>query len=104
MKKKPIKYSDIPPPEPSVVQESPIPHLNVVPKEVGAFDAKTRLSELLELVAGGQSFIITKRGKPVAELKPLHGTAKLARKAGFWPHKVTMAEDFDAPLPEFQEY
>ena len=38
MKKKPIKYSDIPPPEPSVVQESPIPHLNVVPKEVGAFD------------------------------------------------------------------
>ena len=104
MKKKPIKYSDVVPAEPSVVQESPIPHLNVVPKEVGAFDAKTRLSELLELVAGGQSFIITKRGKPVAELKPVAGTAKLARKAGFWPHKITMAEDFDAPLPEFQEY
>jgi prevent-host-death family protein len=40
-------------------------------KIIGAFDAKTHLSELLEQVAGGQSFLITKRGKPVAALSPV---------------------------------
>ena len=36
---------------------------------IGAFEAKTRLSELLEKVQRGQVFQITKRGKAVAELR-----------------------------------
>ena len=40
-------------------------------KTVGAFEAKTRLSELLDLAAMGERFTITKRGKPVAMLVPL---------------------------------
>jgi prevent-host-death family protein len=40
-------------------------------KTVGAFDAKTRLSKLLDQVARGESFLITKRGKPVASLSPV---------------------------------
>jgi prevent-host-death family protein len=40
-------------------------------KSIGAFDAKTHLSDLLEKVARGESFVITKRGKPVASLSPL---------------------------------
>jgi len=40
--------------------------------EVGLFDAKTRLSELVEQVAsGGADFVITRRGKPVARLAPI---------------------------------
>ncbi len=35
---------------------------------VGAFEAKTHLSELLERVARGEEFTITKHGKPVARL------------------------------------
>lgn len=38
-------------------------------KEIGAFEAKTHLSSLLEKVQRGQSFYITKRGKRVALLK-----------------------------------
>lgn len=38
--------------------------------EIGAFDAKARLSELLREVQQGQSYTITVRGKPVAELVP----------------------------------
>lgn len=38
---------------------------------IGAFEAKTHLSALLEKVASGQSFIITKHGQAVAELKPM---------------------------------
>lgn len=36
---------------------------------IGAFEAKTHLSELLDKVQAGQSFTITKRGKVIAELK-----------------------------------
>mgnify|MGYP002788252429 FL=1 len=35
---------------------------------VGAFEAKTRLSALLEKVASGEEVVITKHGKPVARL------------------------------------
>ncbi len=35
---------------------------------VGAFEAKTHLSTLLDRVAGGEEVVITKHGKPVARL------------------------------------
>jgi antitoxin (DNA-binding transcriptional repressor) of toxin-antitoxin stability system len=38
-------------------------------QSIGAFEAKTRLSELLDKVQRGQVFCITKRGTPVAELR-----------------------------------
>jgi prevent-host-death family protein len=37
---------------------------------IGAFDAKTRLSELLDRASRGESFVITKHGRPVAKLVP----------------------------------
>ncbi len=37
---------------------------------IGAFEAKTHLSSLLERVARGESFTITRHGKPVARLVP----------------------------------
>jgi prevent-host-death family protein len=43
-------------------------------KTIGAFDAKTHLSDLLEQVARGESFVITKRGKPVAALSPVNAS------------------------------
>ena len=41
-----------------------------MPIEVGAFEAKTQLSKLLELVRKGERVTITKHGVPVAELVP----------------------------------
>jgi prevent-host-death family protein len=38
---------------------------------IGAYDAKTRFSELLEKVEAGQEITITKHGNPVAKLVPL---------------------------------
>ena len=38
--------------------------------EVSAFEAKTRLSELLRETERGISFVICRRGKPVARLVP----------------------------------
>ena len=39
--------------------------------ELGAYEAKTHLSKLLERVEKGERFIITKHGRPVAELIPI---------------------------------
>jgi prevent-host-death family protein len=38
---------------------------------IGAFEAKTHLSSLLERVAKGERFTITKHGKPLAQLVPV---------------------------------
>lgn len=40
-------------------------------REVGAFEAKTHLSELLAAVEAGETVTITRRGRPVARLVPV---------------------------------
>ena len=40
---------------------------------VGAFEAKTHFSSLLERVERGEQIIITRHGKPVAKLVPATG-------------------------------
>ena len=72
-------------------------------EEIGAFEAKTRLSELLERVSRGQVYRITKRGRPIAELRPIEGAAGRPR-FGSDRGRVVIAEDFDAPLGEMQDY
>lgn len=37
-------------------------------REIALFDAKNRLSELVDRVLEGETIIITRRGKPVAQL------------------------------------
>jgi prevent-host-death family protein len=39
-------------------------------ESIAAFDAKTRLSELLDRAAKGETFEITKHGRPVGKLGP----------------------------------
>jgi prevent-host-death family protein len=72
-------------------------------KMIGAFEAKTRLSELLERVRQGQVYRISKRGRPVAELRPLtrpNGRPRFGCDKG----RVTVRADFDEPLPEMETY
>jgi prevent-host-death family protein len=50
-------------------------------KSVGAFDAKTRLNELLRLASRGETIQITRRGVPMAKLMPPDGNTQDARAA-----------------------
>jgi prevent-host-death family protein len=43
--------------------------------EVGAFEAKTHLSNLLDQVERGETVVITRHGKPVARLVPMTGSS-----------------------------
>ena len=44
-----------------------------VVRKVGAFEAKTKFSELLDRVERGEEIIITRHGKPVARIVPHEG-------------------------------
>jgi prevent-host-death family protein len=73
------------------------------PKTIGASEAKTRLSELLERVRKGQVYRISKRGRPVAELRPLpSGSGRPS--FGCDNGRVVVKADFDEPLPEMEPY
>lgn len=61
-------------------------------KEVGAFEAKTHLSELLELASRGEEILITRRGKPVARLVPASRTRTDAARAAFDKLKTLRAQ------------
>lgn len=50
---------------------------------VGAFEAKTHLSELLDRVAAGEEVLITKHGKPVARLVPTHYVDRVRANQAF---------------------
>ena len=48
---------------------------------VGAYEAKTHLSELLEKVEGGEEITITRHGLPVARLVPVKRNASVDERA-----------------------
>lgn len=67
-------------------------------KAVNIYEAKTRLSELVDRAAEGEEIVIAKAGTPVARLVPLRAVRE-GRVPGRWQGKVKIAADFDAPLP-----
>jgi prevent-host-death family protein len=50
-------------------------------KTVGAYEAKTRFSQLLADVANGETVIVTKYGVPVAQLTPIRNHVAAAAAA-----------------------
>ncbi|MGH9410174.1 MAG: type II toxin-antitoxin system Phd/YefM family antitoxin [Vicinamibacterales bacterium] len=72
------------------------------PKKIGAFEAKTNLSSILDRVEQGAIYIITKRGRAVAELRPASVSRDL--RFGIDAGRITVRDDFDAPLDDFREY
>ena len=67
-------------------------------RTINIHEAKTHLSRLVEDVAAGEEIIIAKNGRPCARIVPLE-TTKLPRQPGGWEGKVSMADDFNDPLP-----
>jgi prevent-host-death family protein len=72
-------------------------------KQVNIYEAKTQLSRLVDQASKGESFVIAKAGVPVARLVPLEHTdePKKKFKFGTMKGKIWMADDFDAPLPDW---
>jgi len=72
--------------------------MKVNTKRVNVREAKIHRSKLLAAVAKGQRITICKGGIAVAQLGPLD-TPVPVRRPGLLNGRVTIADDFDAPLP-----
>ena len=70
---------------------------------VNVHEAKTHLSKLLQRAECGEEIIIARAGKPVVRLQPVAERPK-RRVAGIDRGKVFIHDDWDDPLPEFEEY
>jgi prevent-host-death family protein len=71
--------------------------------QVNMHDAKTKLSELVAAAERGEDVIIARNGTPAARLVAItaeHRPVRLGALAG----EIEMGPDFDAPLPEFDDY
>jgi len=66
---------------------------------VNVHAAKTQLSRLLARVEGGEEVVIAKAGRPIARLVPMRERPN-RRVPGTAQGRVTIAPEFDAPLPE----
>ncbi len=67
-------------------------------KTVNIHEAKTHLSRLLEGVANGESFVIAKAGKPVAQVTPI--VEKVQRRIGFMEGQFEVPDDFNTMFAE----
>jgi prevent-host-death family protein len=71
------------------------------PKSIGLFEAKAKLSELVERAEHGERIIITRRGKAAAELRAITPTKKALTPGCAKNTKFRMDDDFNAPLEDF---
>jgi prevent-host-death family protein len=65
---------------------------------VNIYDAKTRLSQLVDKAASGEDVVVSRNGKPLVRITRLEGPRRRIR-FGVLKGKVRIASDFDAALP-----
>jgi len=67
-------------------------------KPINIYEAKTRLSQLVEQAEKGDEVIIARAGRPVARLVAFRKPA-VARKPGRLKGRIRIGRTFDHPLP-----
>lgn len=65
---------------------------------VNIYEAKTRLSQLVDQVVSGKDVVVGRNGKPLVRITRL-SVPKQRVKFGVLKGKLRIAKDFDAPLP-----
>ena len=80
--------------------------LDMDSEEVGIFEAKTHLSQLVDRVEStGVTYRITRRGKPVAELSAIKQETVPRLRFGYGRRSGNfVSEDFDSPIDDFSAY
>jgi prevent-host-death family protein len=68
-------------------------------KKVNIYEAKTRLSQLVEEAAAGQDVVIARAGRPVARLTRLVEAGR-KRRLGVLDGRFRIPDDFNRPLPD----
>lgn len=66
-------------------------------------EAALQLTDLIEAALGGEEIIIIKDNQQAVKLTPVL-PVKRRRQPGSAKGLITIADDFDAPLEDFEEY
>lgn len=69
--------------------------------KVGVYEAKSKLSELIQRAQKGEEIQITKNGKLAAKII---GVTEKRDWIGMYEGQIVIHDDFDDPLEEFEEY
>jgi prevent-host-death family protein len=72
---------------------------------VNLYEAKTKLSQLVERAAAGEEIVIARAGRPMARLAPLAQFVPRAKRTtprplGLYAGQVKIGPHFEDPLPE----
>jgi prevent-host-death family protein len=67
--------------------------------EVSTAEAKNRLPELIRMVEGGEQIVITRHGRPVAQLGPAKSQRKEVRFDGM-RDRIKLLPGWDDPITE----
>jgi antitoxin (DNA-binding transcriptional repressor) of toxin-antitoxin stability system len=68
--------------------------------QVNLDDMQKNLPSYLQRVEAGETLVIIRSGKPVAEVKPVDMPGEALRPFGLCAGEFTVPDDFDSPLPE----
>ena len=70
----------------------------VVMETINIYEAKTRLSQLVDQAASGQDVVVSRNGKPLVRITRLVEPRRVIN-FGLLQGKLVVPADFDAPLP-----
>jgi prevent-host-death family protein len=65
--------------------------------DISTAEAKNRLTELIRIVEGGEQVVITRHGRPVAQIAPPPAERRKARLSGM-KERVRLLAGWDAPV------
>ncbi|MBM4049592.1 MAG: type II toxin-antitoxin system Phd/YefM family antitoxin [Planctomycetes bacterium] len=67
--------------------------------QVSVEEIEHDLTACLKRVEAGETLVVVKAGKPLAEIKPITTSGNGLRPFGLCAGEFTVPDDFDAPLP-----
>ena len=70
--------------------------------KVSVYEAKSKLSQMIDKALEGEEVVITRRGEEVIKLEPVK--KKKRGWIGMWEGQLEVPDSFFEPLEEFEEY
>ena len=70
--------------------------------KVSVYEAKSKLSQMINKALEGEEVVITRNGKDTVKLVRVN--AKKTGWIGMWEGQIEIPESFFEPLEEFEEY
>jgi prevent-host-death family protein len=73
-------------------------------KTIAAYEAKSKFSEILRDAAAGETFVITRNGQRMAELRPCSPVTNQRKRGMMKKAFGPVPADFNEPLADFADY